>query len=112
MGVTLNGLDALTEALQRKIDVDEKLRRTVKKHGAQMQSTSMRTVPVRTGTLKRSITLNIEDNGMTARMAPHTDYAQYVEYGTRHQTAKPYIRPAYDKQIVPFRKEVKKIVEE
>lgn len=63
-----------------------------------------------TGTLKRSIELEIKDKGMTAEVEPHTLYAGYVELGTRKMQAQPYLKPAYDEQSRQFKKDMKRIV--
>lgn len=70
--------------------------------------------PVDTGALRESITIEpLKDSGKTisGSVAPHTDYATYVEYGTGQrgdptspyghtdkpgQAAQPYMRPALD----------------
>lgn len=58
-------------------------------------------VPVDTGTLKNSITTEFPTQ-TSAIIAPHTDYAVFVEYGTRRQRAKPYMRPAAEKVAPAF----------
>jgi len=50
--------------------------------------------PVNTGMLRESITSARIPRG--AQVGPHTDYAAYVEYGTRHMAAQPYMGPAVD----------------
>jgi len=52
-------------------------------------------VPVDTGTLKGSIMVD-EVTPMRAIIAPHTDYAEHVEFGTSRMEAQPYMRPALD----------------
>lgn len=52
-------------------------------------------VPVDTGTLKNSIMVD-EVTPMQAIIAPHTDYAEHVEFGTSRMAAQPYLRPALD----------------
>lgn len=52
-------------------------------------------VPVDTGTLKGSIMVD-EVTPLEATIAPHTDYAEYVEFGTSRMAAQPYMRPALD----------------
>lgn len=52
-------------------------------------------VPVDTGTLKSSIMVD-EVTPMQAVIAPHTDYAEHVEFGTSRMAAQPYMRPALD----------------
>lgn len=51
--------------------------------------------PVDTGFLRNSITVD-EVTPMQAIIAPHTDYAEYVEFGTSRMAAQPYMRPALD----------------
>ena len=73
--------------------------------------------PVDTGALQASISTEIDESGRTiiGRVAPHTDYSAYVEYGTgirgsaspgagegpystvwAGMVAQPYMRPALD----------------
>lgn len=84
--------------------------KVVKKNGAELQQKEMRTVPVDTGNLKRSILLSVEDNGMTSTVEPTANYAGYVEYGTRYMDAQPYVRPSYEQQKEIFMKDMKKYV--
>lgn len=51
--------------------------------------------PVDTGFLRNSITVD-EVTPMEAVIAPHTDYAEHVEFGTSRMAAQPYMRPALD----------------
>jgi HK97 gp10 family phage protein len=51
--------------------------------------------PVDTGFLRNSITVD-SVNAMEAIIAPHTDYAEFVEFGTSRMAAQPYMRPALD----------------
>ena len=51
--------------------------------------------PVDTGFLRNSITVD-SVTPMEAIIAPHTDYAEYVEFGTSRMAAQPYMRPALD----------------
>lgn len=102
MGVKLEGVKELRAALESHANVTDVARPIVKYHGAQLQQNAQRNAPVKTGTLKRSIRLDIKDNGMTAEVAATTDYAAYVEYGTRYMDAQPYMGPAYNQQVDRF----------
>lgn len=108
MGTTWSGMDKLTARLNDLVKLD-KAKEVVKLNGAEMQQNAMRFVPVDTGQLKRSITLNIEDNGLTARLRAETNYAAYVEYGTRFTDAQPFIRPAYRIQKILFENDMRKL---
>lgn len=90
-GIKVNGLDQLNVKLRKNMNLNV-VKTVVKKNGADLQKKAQRYAPVDTGTLKRSIELNIEDGGLTAVVAPTTDYAEYVEYGTRFMESQPYVR--------------------
>lgn len=51
--------------------------------------------PVDTGNLRASIMVD-EATPERALIAPHTEYAEHVEFGTSRQAAQPYMRPALD----------------
>lgn len=58
-------------------------------------------VPVDTGRLRDSIATEVvidSPEKQERQVAPHTEYAGYVEYGTSRQRPQPYIRPAFDTQ--------------
>ena len=82
----------------------------VKKNGSRLQAKAMKEVPVDTGTLKRSIALEIENSGMTAVTEATAHYAAYQEYGTRFMAAQPYMRPAFNEVKEQFKKDLEKLV--
>ena len=51
--------------------------------------------PVDTGFLRNSIQVD-SVTPIEAIIAPHTDYAEFVEFGTSRMAAQPYMRPALD----------------
>lgn len=108
MGIKWSGIKELNAKIATNISLNA-VKEVIKLNGAELQQTSMRLSPVDTGQLKRSITLEIKDKGLTAVVAPHVNYAAYVEYGTRYMQAKPYIRPAYNSQIVKVKKDLQSL---
>ncbi len=101
-----------------------------------IQDAAQRIVPVDTGALRESITVEIDDSGKTVRgvVGPHTHYAAYVEFGTGiagaaspgagsgpynpkwpGMPAQPYMRPALDenKSVIldVFRSEIAAAIE-
>jgi len=64
-----------------------------------------------TGTTKDSIDVRPEDGGFAARIGPHTHYAIYIEMGTVRMAARPFLMPAYHREIPIFKKAVAAIVE-
>lgn len=75
-----------------------------------IQNAAIKNAPYLTGTLRRSIhTEEIEEKATFAMVATGTDveYAARIEFGfnetdsagrSYHQSAKPYLRPAYDEE--------------
>lgn len=62
---------------------------------AMVETEAKRIVPVRTGTLQRSIhTEHPKQGEWTVGSKIH--YAGFVEYGTRKMAAQPYLRPAWE----------------
>lgn len=59
-----------------------------------VQADAKRQVPVDTGNLRGSISRQIKGN--TAIVGSNVEYAEHVEYGTRHMQSRPYMRPAID----------------
>lgn len=84
--------------------------KAVKTNASEMHQKEMRTVPVDTGFLKRSILLTMKDNGLTGVVEPTATYATFVEYGTRFMAAQPYVRPNYYEQVKQFIKDMQKFV--
>lgn len=89
---------------------DSEIGRVVKANTAELQQKEMRSVPVDTGFLKRSILLTMKDNGLTGVVEPTANYASYIEYGTRFMAAQPYVRPNYDAQAKQFIQDMQKFV--
>ena len=50
--------------------------------------------PVKTGNLRGSISHQVLTDH--AKVGTNVEYAPYVEYGTKHMSAQPYLRPALD----------------
>jgi HK97 gp10 family phage protein len=64
--------------------------------------------PVKTGTLRRSIHSVFERGGLTGIVGPSVRYGAYVELGTRHMAARPYMRPAAEAALPRFADAVKR----
>lgn len=98
--ISIDGLSK-TLALVRRAGETETAagRRMVKRAASLVQEKAMRTVPVYTGTLKRSIIIDIAPNGLSGTVTATADYAAYVEYGTRKMSARPFMRTAAEQAI-------------
>lgn len=80
----------------------------VRKAAYDIEAHAKSIVPVDTGKLKNSISVEMPKETL-AIIAPHTEYAGYVEYGTRRQRAKPYMRPAAEKVAPSFLEACRKL---
>ena len=119
-GIKIEGLEELQKALKKNVTMDD-VKRVVRKNGSDMQGKAQDNAPVGTpestgipgyvgGTLKKSIGLDIKDNGLTAEVEAKAEYAPYVEYGTRFMNAQPYMKPAYNDQKTKFKSDMEKLV--
>ena len=109
MSFKWTGINELNQALYERTNL-EAVKLIVKKNGAQLQQKAQRNTPVDTGTLRRSEKLDIENGGMTARVAATANYAPYVEYGTRFMEGRHYMKKAYDAQAPIFKSDLNKLV--
>ena len=108
--IKIVGMEKLQKKLKDNVRMED-VKRVVRHNGAEMQTKAMQNAPVDTGTLKRSIGLEITDGGMSAEVEPTAEYAPYVELGTRFMEAQPYLKPAFDEQKEKCKKDMKKLVE-
>jgi HK97 gp10 family phage protein len=112
-GIQVKGLDKLQKALKDNVTLDD-VKRVVRQNGSELQTKMQQnadfTQGYQTGTTKRSIGLEIKDSGFTAEVAPTTEYAPYLEYGTRFMSAQPFVKPAYEQQKEQFKKDMDRLV--
>lgn len=118
----LKGLDKLQAKLQRIAKMEE-VERIVEKNGVAMLEKAIKnTEKFRghyrgkklikpTGATKRSLSENSSKlEKFKYRVAPGTDYAAYVELGTRKMSAQPFIKPAFDDQKKLFKRDLERLV--
>lgn len=117
----LKGLDKLQAKLQRVAKMEE-VERIVEKNGEAMQKKAVKNAQFKghyrgkkfikpTGATKKSISVNSSKiDGFKYRVAPGTDYAAYVELGTRKMSAQPFIKPAFDDQKKLFKRDLERLV--
>lgn len=107
--IKYSGLDNLESALLDKARL-EGVKTVVAKNGTRLQQGAMYYAPHDTGTLRRSIMLNIKDGGLTADVRATAHYAGYVELGTRFMAAQPYMRPAFNGVKKQFEADLRRLV--
>lgn len=108
-GVKLAGVKELKRKLADNAQMNG-AKKIVQKNGSELQAKAQRNAPVDTGNLKRSIGLEIRDNGLTAESEAVAEYAPYVEWGTRFMKAQPFMRPAFNVQKEQFKRDMDKLV--
>jgi len=82
----------------------------IRKAALDVEANAKAVVPVDTGKLKNSITSEFLSPTLVI-VAPHTDYAVYVEFGTRRMRARPYMRPAAEKVAPAFMEAMRRLEE-
>ena len=108
--VSLKGVSELTKKLKANTNLKD-VKQVVKQNTAELTQGAQRKAPVDTGNLRRSINMDLSDGGLTGKVKPTADYAPYLEYGTRFQSAQPFMRPAFNKQKAKFKSDMDKLVE-
>lgn len=111
----VTGLKELQKGItERLADFPKEIKNVVKQNGADMQTLMQENADFKkgyqSGTTKRSIGLEIKHGGLTAEVEPKTEYAPYLEYGTRFMDAQPFVKPAYDEQVQQFKKDMQRLV--
>ena len=122
----LKGLEKLQKKLQKVAKMEE-MERIIEKHGTEMQRKAIinaskfrghyegrgknKHFVKPTGATKRSISVNSSKVGrFKYKVAPGTNYAAYVELGTRKMSAQPFIKPAFDEQKKLFQDDLERLV--
>lgn len=104
--VLSNRLPQISAGLEAK--ASEIVRRTA----LNIEAHAKRIVPVDTGNLKNSIQTAMEPDGLEAEVGTAVEYGPYVEWGTSHQSAQPYLGPAAEAERGPYRKAMAGLVAE
>ena len=112
--IFFEGLEELDGKLKKNVTLKD-VKRVVRHNGSQMQSKIQRhadfTRGYATGATKRSVNLQIGANGLEASSEPQTEYAPYVEWGTRFMSAQPFVRPGFAEQKEKFKSDMRKLTD-
>ena len=82
----------------------------VRVNTTEMHRKASRRVPVDTGHLKRSLTIDFSDGGLTGRVSTGVEYGIYQEFGTRFQVGTPFMRPSLYEQRVKFMQDMSRLL--
>lgn len=109
----ITGLDKLQKRLKENATMNN-VKKVVQHNGSQLQLKMQKNADFKmgyqTGATKRSIGLEMKDGGFTAESGPTTEYAEYLEYGTRYMAAQPFVTPAFNEQKTKFKSDLQKLV--
>lgn len=129
INIKLQGLEkAIRDIQDYEIAIKEEVKNIVKETAFKIQSSSKQKAPVLSGTLKRSIDVDIANDEMSAKVFSDLDYAPHVEFGTAPheievkdasvlsngkkpfgkkimhpgQVAQPFLFPAYEEEVQEY----------
>ena len=94
--VVSNRIPAMPAAIRSAVAAE------VQKAAFRVEADAKAKVPVKTATLQRSIHTVMSNGGLSARIGPSVFYGLFVEFGTRRMGARPYMRPAAEKNLPAF----------
>ena len=102
--VNVKDLDRLTDHLAQRLDavVEVSARRVEKRAKA--------IVPVDTGATKNSIAVHHSPGSLMAEIGPTTHYAPYLEFGTRHMAARPFMTMSLESERARFLEAVRQVL--
>lgn len=90
----------------------------VRKTGLDILGLAQSLAPVRTGYLKSSLSpggpenvAEVQDGGLTMIVGTAVEYGPYVNYGTRFQTAQPFLEPAVEHARPAFEAACQQLIE-
>lgn len=110
------GFKELEKLMQKSAKVEQEVRQVVKSNGNELKNRTVRKADFKkgyqTGTTKRSIQEHISNDGLSVTVGPTTEYAPYLEYGTRYMEAQPFVRPAWVEQVPKFVRDLNNIIKE
>ena len=107
----VDGTEFLKSLDQYGAKVTEGLKDAIKTCALAIESDAKRNCPVDTGRLRMSIVSNLSNVGnFEAEVGTNVEYATYVEYGTHKQSPRPYLRPAYNKNVAALETKLNKIL--
>lgn len=106
MKINNNGFDKRIDNL-----VDEtSIISVLKNEAIRVQGDAKIIVPVDTGSLRNSIHIKQGENNKSVIVYTTIEYASYVEFGTRFQKEKPFLRPALSKNRETIIKNIKEFL--
>ena len=111
-----SGFKELEKLMQKSAKVEQEVKKEVKSNGNELKKRMVKFADFKkgyqTGNTKRSIQEHISNDGLSVTVGPTTEYAPYLEYGTRYMEAQPFVRPAFEVQVPKFVRDLNNIIKE
>lgn len=104
----IKGTNDLLKRLKKGASIKD-IKEVVKVNTLELQQAQQKDAPVDTGFLRRSITSEFEDGGLTGKTGATAEYAPYLIYGTRYMYAQDFFRPNFHVQEKKFQNDLKKL---
>lgn len=119
-GIYVTGVNALSEKLKKNATMDD-VKRVVRNSTIDLEKEMKRKAQFKghfqgdvwmspTGFTRRSISSTIARGGMQGGVAPASEYAAYLEYGTRFMSAQSFVRPSFNQQKKIFLSDMKLLI--
>lgn len=87
--------------------IDSAIGVALEKIGLLAENYAAKKCPVDTGNLRASITYEVDTADNAVYIGTNVEYAPYVELGTSHQKAQPFLRPAASGHGAQYRQVLK-----
>lgn len=118
--IEFKGFVELNKALKKRLNMND-VKKTVRKNGGEMAKLAKQNASdgkaggvfvkgYSHGNTRSATNAVYTDGGLTAVVEPKTEYASYVEFGTRHMEAEPFLKPAWETQKEQFKADMKKLI--
>ena len=109
MSIEIRGVVEMQKGLKKMATMDD-VKQAIRVNTTEMHQKASRKVAVDTGHLRRSITTEFSDGGLTGRVYTDVEYAIFQEYGTRFQSGTPFMRPSLYEQRPMFYKDMERLL--
>lgn len=103
--VQFTGLDALQAKLRRNATMDD-VQMVVRSNSGELARNAQRLAPVDTSKMKNATLMFLENRNMTGGVRVHTDYAAYVDQGTRFMHKRPFVGDSFTLQAQKFKQDI------
>lgn len=111
-----SGFKELEKLMQKSAKVEQEVRQAVESNGKELKSRMGKFAyfekGYQSGDTKRSMQAHMSTDGLSVTVGPTTEYAPYLEYGTRYMEAQPFVRPAFEVQVYKLVRELNNIIKE